>query len=356
MESSVTSRSLPSRFTTHQTAYGVRAIVLWVALVLTASLSGQVAPTLKYKVLKSGKHGPPIAAMNTLADHGYRVLVWGPKIIMQLEARPPDTYRYMAMNADAGPIALLNWLNIQGAYGYRLTAGGVLEKAPDPRNYEYVTAWRGRWAPEKSLAISDLVQRGYHPVGLTMFFERELRLNSKPSDTNGEGEIQIADAMRTSKVFKQITVLAAKGYRYLGPYMSQKSGGRADLMQKCGQRCGGPFEYRSFQVHDIVQLTKELNELGKDGFRVVPSALGWPPHVAERGAARKETYSYHILPVKHAKALEQALNAPAQGGYEPIGYGGWAGVWTSRRFVILEKVLTASESSQQPSPEQPPSK
>jgi hypothetical protein len=143
-------------------------MVRWIVL-LTSSLSAQVAPAPKYKVVKGGK----IATVNALADEGYRLLVPGQVFIMRLDSTPPDTYRYLAMNLDGGPAQFLNRLNEQGARGYRwVPGGGLVEKEPHPKNYEYSfiapprPSFSGKIDPE---TISSLIGQGYRPVDSVFF-------------------------------------------------------------------------------------------------------------------------------------------------------------------------------------------
>ena len=345
-------------------------MLCWIVLLLASLVSEQVAPKPKYKVVKADKPDRAITALNASADQGYRLLVPGRMFILRLESTPPDTYRYMAMDLNGGPVHFLNWLNDQGAHGYRWVPGaGVMEKEPHPKNYEYESVGGSGWGPNRSPTPSYLAGQGYHPLGVAtffafyigappreLFFERELGSRPEPMRISQRREVEIADAMRAGNVMKQVDALAKKGYRYLCPDLSQKGGGLASLMQECGRECGATFEYRYFDVHNVGQLVRELNEQGKEGFRVVPSALTSRPHVLERGSEGKETFAYHVLQSKDPVTLEQALNGPEQEGYEPIGYVWRAGVWTGEGSLLLEKVSTVSATPQSPAPEPPPSK
>jgi len=338
-------------------------------LFLACSLSAQSAqnPKDKYKAVKADKPGQRVAALNALADQGYRLVLPGPVFVMRLEATPPDTYRYLAVDWKGGPVQFVNWLNEQGALGYRWVLGAeMMEKEHHPRNYEYISPGAGahHFAPAKTDEISSLIDQGYQPVGLAwfalsigspwreMFFEREMGVESKSGRAIDGKEVEIADAMRAGNVMKQIDELAKNGYRYLSPTISQKGGGLAVMMQKCGQDCGGSFEYRYFDVHDPGQLDRELTEQGKAGFRVVPQALMMRPHVLEHDVAKAETYAYHALQSKDPMALEQELNGKEQQGYTPIGYVVHTGFWTGERFLLLEKISTVSA----PAEGLPPSK
>jgi hypothetical protein len=326
----------------------------WIVLLCASLLSAQVAPTPKYKVVKADKPEPAIAALNTLADQGYRLLVPGPMLITRLESTPPDTYRYLEISSKVGPVQFLNWVNEQGAHGYRwVPDAGLMEKEPHPRNYEYASARIPEVGPRKPPAFSSLISQGYRPLqfvwfsawvgaGQTeLFFERELVEKPKPEVPGSAGwDFAIADALRASNVQKQIDALAKNDYRYLGRYVSRKGGGQAALMQKCGQG-EGPFEYRYFDVHSKDQLETELNKQGKEGFRVVSKALTRPPHLLERAKLTQKIYAYRVVEGKDPAALEQVLNAPEQEGYLPVGYV-WRVGWTVEGFLLLEKVATAS--------------
>jgi hypothetical protein len=321
-----------------------------ILLLLTSSLSAQVAPAPKYKVVKGGK----IATVNALADQGYRLLVPGQVFIMRLDSAPPDTYRYLAMNLEGGPAQFLNRLNEQGARGYRwVPGGGVVEKEPHPKNYEYSfiapprPSFSGKIDPE---TISSLIGQGYRPVDSVFFpaligpggtetlFQREVAAKANSIPTSEGWEIETVHAAREANILKQLNALGKKGYRYLWRYYS--AGGVWDWTKKCIPECEPEFEYRNFDIHDVDQLAKELNEQGKGGFRVVPEALRSRSHLLESVGGENETYAYHLLRVKDPEPLEQALNAPEQEGYMPIGYV-WRVGWTGDEFLLLEKASTA---------------
>jgi hypothetical protein len=327
-------------------------MLCWIALLLASTLNAQVAPAPKYRVVKPDNPEKTLAAVNALADQGYRVLVTGKMFILRQEAKPPDTYRYVATDAKGGPVEFLNWLNEQGAHGYRLAPwAGMLEKEPHPRNYEYAAPSRAyHRGKEKWAEISSLVNQGYQPVGIAwfslyigapwqeMFFERELSAVPRARRIGEGREIEVADGMRAGTVMKKVDELAKKNYRYLFPYPSERGGGIALMLQKCDRDCGGPFEYRYFDVHDMNQLVEELDKQGKEGFRVVPQALPLRPHVLER-AGTTETYAYHVVKVKEAAELEQVLNGTDQEGFVPIGYV-WRVGWTAEAFLLLEEEVT----------------
>ena len=325
----------------------------WIVLLLTSSLAAQVAPLPKYRVVKGGR----IDAVNALADQGYRLIVPGELIIMRLESTPPDTYRYVAMNPDVGRDQFLTTLNGQGAHGYRwVPGGGVGEKEPHPKNFEYSfiapPGWNGKTKPE---TIASLTDKDYRLVDSVFFaatigpgaaevlFQREVEATPKSVPTTKAPEIEIIRASRADSVLGQLNERAKKGYRYLWPYDSGPAGGWGDWIQKCEPECEQGFEYRYFSIHSMDQMDKDLNAEGKNGFRVVPARLRSTTHLLERAGGENETYAYHVIRVKDPEPLEQALNAPDQEGYVPIGYV-WRVGWTGDEFLLLEKRSTASRT------------
>lgn len=305
-------------------------------------LDARAVPAPKYKVVNADKVEQKIAAVNALADQGYRLTLPGPLLIMRADATPPETYRYVQMSSDVS----VNWLNELGAQGYRLLPGaGMMEKEPNPKNYRYMSPHDSGWTgAEGPASLSNLIGEGYRPLDtgvMGLLFVRELETEAKPMPISEAPAIDAADAMRAGNVMKQVDALAAKGYRYLGPGLPQKGGGLDALMQKCIPECEGPFEYRYFDVHDTSQLVRKLNEQGRDGFRVVANALASRPHLLERAVMKKETYAYRVLQVKDSAVVEQALNASDQEGYVPIGYV-WRVGLTADAFLILEEASGTS--------------
>src|ERR1700741_4130364 len=86
---------------------------------IAATLHDQTAPA-KYSVLKTENNDAYFTQLNQLADQGYRVLAVSKYTVLHLEATPPDTYRYLRIDAKGGPAQFTNWINDQGAHGYRL--------------------------------------------------------------------------------------------------------------------------------------------------------------------------------------------------------------------------------------------
>jgi hypothetical protein len=129
-------------------------------VVLALSLQAQTKPQ-KYVVVKI-EHGDEFAnKLNALSDQGYRLVVAGQFVILRLEASPPDTYRYLTLvEVKGGPVQFTNWLNEQGARGYRWLPRTVfMEKAPHPRNYEYRNSAHGLSGPSTGRELSSVVER-----------------------------------------------------------------------------------------------------------------------------------------------------------------------------------------------------
>lgn len=323
------------------------------SLLLVFSLHAQ-ATLPKYAVLKTEGGEAYLTNVNQLSDEGYRLIVAGKFTILRLEATPPDTYRYLRLEVKGGPAQFTNWVNEQGAHGYRwLARTGLLEKAPHPRNYEYRFVRHGALGPSKGSDLSSLLEEAYRPVETVsfshalgadtteMFFEHEVGQPAYASHLPPGSEVQIADAMRVASVMKRVDELAKQGYRFLAPHDSNKGGGIAVMMEKCRDDCAGRYEYRYFDAKDASQVERDLNALSKGGFRVLPHALRSRPHLLERDTREARRFSYRALDPKDAAELGQALNTADPDGYMPLGFA-WHVGWTAEGFLVLEKETTAS--------------
>jgi hypothetical protein len=323
------------------------------SLLLVFSLHAQ-AKLPKYAVLKTEGGEAYLTNVNQLSDDGYRLIVAGKFTILRLEATPPDTYRYLRLEVKGGPAQFTNWINEQGAHGYRwLARTELLEKAPHPRNYEYRLAQHGALGPSKGADLSPLLVEGYRPVGIVsfshaigadteeMFFEHEVGQSESDSHLPLGSDIQVADAMRAGNIMKRVDELANQGYRFLSLRSSNKGGGIAVLMVKCRDDCAGRYQYRYFDAKSAPQVERDLNVLSKDGFRVLPDALRSRPHLLERDTREARKFSYRALDPKDAAELGHALNAADPDGYMPLDFV-WHVGWTAEGILVLEKEITAS--------------
>ena len=210
----------------------------WMCLFLALSLHAQTSAPPKYTVISPKQGEDFLATLGQLSDQGYRVIVGGKYLILRLDATPPDTYRYARLEVNGGLAQFTNWINDQGAHGYRWLPGtGLLEKAPHPHNYQYTNAAGGALGPARGRELSFLVEDGYHPTEMVffshaiggttnqMFFERELGPSGQVQGFRFGDEVQLADAMRTSKVMEHVNQLAAKGYRFLAGMLRKKAEG-----------------------------------------------------------------------------------------------------------------------------------
>jgi hypothetical protein len=252
-------------------------------------------------------------------------------------------HRYLPGPEHGGRSSLLNALNQQGALGYRWLADeGVLEKEPHPRNYEYEAA-EGFTRKSRDRSYEFLLQQGFEPVG--EFFPEQIvvREVGEQRPAGSRKPVRVLDAMRGRKLMEHVAELAKENFRYRSTEYSQKGGGRALSMELCGTECGGPFEYRSFEVDNAAQLERDLNQLGREGFRVVPKSLGRSPELTERAANHAQRFTYRIAAVADASTVEQALNEGDHDGFVPIGVTAHVG-WSVHTLMILEK--TTSEAPQ----------
>jgi hypothetical protein len=159
------------------------------------------------------------------------------------------------------------------------------------------------------------------------------------------GPLEIVEAMHEESVMKHVSELAKQGYRFVSPSVSNKGGGLGLIMEKCTPGCGGPYEYRYLDAKNPAQIEQDLNAFGKDGFRVVPSAMRTKPHLLERDPNSKHTFSFRVLKAKEVAELEKAVNEADREGYEPIGYVGHIHMLVSDFYLVLEKPIAQAGTS-----------
>ncbi|MGD0157068.1 MAG: hypothetical protein ABSB50_13290 [Terracidiphilus sp.] len=307
-------------------------------LLLTFSiLVAQNSPLPRYKVLNGYPRLEAITAINQAADQGYRILLTSRFVVMRLDATPPDTWRYMPSPQPTGTNAFLNALDQQGALGYGWLADTeFLEKQPHPRNYEY-RLLEGVTVKSRAHSLESLEQDGFTRVGMT---RRDVRLvymheigSPPPEHPRHTREL---DALRAHNLMKNISELAAQGYRYRTSEISYE-GGRAVSMEECDASCGGPFEYRSFDVKNSEQLEHDLNALGKEGFRVLPKSLDWPPGLVERPLKHSGVFSYCVGDASSEASVQQFIDDCDRDGFAPINFAAHVGWIVGGFFIIAEK-------------------
>lgn len=318
-----------------------RTVAFALYLLFSTLLAAQDSPLPQYKVLKGYPLQQAIVAVNQAADQGYRILLSSRLIVMRLDATPPDTWRYQRRPEPGGINALLNALNRQGALGYGWLAGTeFLEKQPHPRNYEYTTL-EGVTEKARSRSLDSLLQQGFTRVGaigqhvgalhddLTIYM-REIGSGRPAALPHASREV---DALRRSSLMNNISALAAQGYRYRESGLSS-GGGSAVSMEECNASCGGPFEYRAFEVKNPAQLEHDLNALGQEGFRVLPKSLDWGPGLVERPLKHTAVFTYRVGDASNEAAVQQFVDGCDRDGFAPIGFAAHVG-WTAGAFFII---------------------
>lgn len=315
-----------------------------------------------YTVIKTEKKDAYFDAANNLADQGYRVVAVGKFTVLRLEAIPPDTYRYSPVETKDTPSELINWLNAQGARGYRWRPPiGLLEKLPHPRNFEYRTSPHGAWAPPKGRELSAEMRQGYRPLAVVLFShflgspteelfsEREVG-NQTPATTECPSPaVELVQAMRISKVMKRVNDLAKQGYRFLAPM----PGAGTDVvvaMQRCFEQDRARYVYRHLRdrYKEAAQLERDLNVSGAEGFRILPAAISRTRHIVEKDITDQRTFAYRAIALNSSDPteLQRFLGGAERDGYHPIDISWWHFVYTddtSRAdFLLVEMETTGS--------------
>jgi hypothetical protein len=329
--------------------------LVWTLSLLTASLCAQVAAPPKYKVAAPAHENEIVPLLNGLAEQGYRLVAIGPAAILKLEPPASGHYQYDLVTHQRDPDKFFKALNELGEQGYRWVPFSPLtEKSMQATKYRYLKAPHGQWGyGAKAPAISSAGAQGFRPVNVVYFeqifkgqFELVLEQEAQSTKNTPLGPLEIVAAMREENVMKHVDELAKQGYRFVSPHMPNTGGGAVGLiMEKCAPSCGGPYEYHYFDAKNPAQAEQDLNALGKDGFRVVPSALRTKPHLLERDPNRKQTFSYRVLEAKDVAGLENAVNDADREGYEPLGYVGHIHMLVPDFYLVLEKPIAQAGTS-----------
>lgn len=232
--------------------------------------------------------------------------------------------------------------------GYAWVKGAsILQKLPHPHVYEYDIV-EGFSLGARRKSRDALLSQGFAAVGRfgsVPIYMRDTVLELTLTSGSGQRDIRFLDRSNKRKFLKQVSALAAQGYRYRSAELTDS--GQAMTMERCDSACGGPFEYRTFDVKNAEQLERTLNDLARDGFRVVADSLDWMPYLAEGnspsstnaggGSAESGTsYSYRVANARDAESLEQFVNTAAKDGFQPVGFAAHVG-WTAEIFIIVEK-------------------
>src|SRR5579859_152997 len=319
---------------------------------LTASMLAQVAAPPKYKIAVPAHENEIVQLLNGISKQGYRLIAIGPAAIMRFETAASGHYQYDELTSKRDPDKFLKSLNELGEQGYRgIPFSPLTEKNPQATKYRYEKAPHGQFGPAKAQDISSAEAQGFRPAAVAYFeqiitgkFELVMEQEAQSTKSASPGPLEIVGAMREESLMKHVDELSKQGYRFVSPSVSGKGGGEGLIMEKCAPACGGPYEYRYFDAKSPAQAEQDLNAAGKDGFRVVPTALRPKPHLLERDPNSKQTFSYRVLAAKAAAAWEKAVNDADHDGYEPVGYVPHIHVLVPEFYLVLEKRMAAPGS------------
>jgi hypothetical protein len=138
--------------------------------------------------------------------------------------------------------------------------------------------------------------------------------------------IRIASTQKSSTLFKEVTALAAEGFRPIG------SGFMTVVMERAPQTTPDPFEYKMVAATRRGTVDRELNDLASTGFRVMPKAvfIRQSEVVIFLRRTPGTTSSFHYILLEAKKTIDADLRQHAAEGYIPVGLVGG-------RVVILER-------------------
>jgi hypothetical protein len=125
---------------------------------------------------------------------------------------------------------------------------------------------------------------------------------------------------RTSTMQKELDQAAAHGYRIVSG--SPLRGSEIGIVLELQAEPAEGFQYLLLATNRLSTMEKELNEVGRQGFRVTPEAIfpegcdcGELIVVTERGSRLQAAYEYRVLGTHRTSTLNREMNQAAAEGF-----------------------------------------
>lgn len=124
---------------------------------------------------------------------------------------------------------------------------------------------------------------------------------------------------RTSTMQKELDLAAARGYRIVN---GSPLGSEIAIVLELQSEPAEGFQYLLLATNRLATMEKELNQAGRQGFRVTPQAIfsedcgcGELIVVTERDSGRQAAYEYRVLGTKRTSTLNREINQAAAEGF-----------------------------------------
>jgi hypothetical protein len=320
----------------------------WILLLLPPVAAGQSSLDLtrRYLLLNTMRESTLQRELEQASAAGYRVLagVASTSLVLERVASPPDTYRYQfARNRDE--------VNALGHTGFRLLPLVRARRGDKQEQYwqtflmEKAPGSNERWAYSEKRSRDSRVVR--YTMGQAYFYghlRNCLAISETPELTSPESLDSDLATVRTlagetaAKLTEEVRDATSAGYRII-------AGCDGEMVLLLEKVHGSGETYPSMLVAGklAASLQKKLNQGGRDGYRLVPAAIGVYRKdmygifedlqtetyaVMERAPTNKNRYEYRLV------TSQAGLNAAAEAGFVVVAI---QDLTFRRSVVFLEK-------------------
>jgi hypothetical protein len=325
----------------------------WLFLLLAPVTAGQLPldPMPRYLLLDTMRESTLRRELEHASAAGYRVVagVAPTSLVLEKVATPPDTYRYQFAHNEQEA-------NAAGQNGFRLRPLVRARRGDKQEQYWQVFLMekgpgiKERWtySLKRSLAVSRLVR---HTMGEAYFYGHERNcfpIFESPDPASPEPfdadlvTVRFLTADTAAKLVEPVRDATAAGYRII-------AGCDGEMALALEKVRGSRETYPSMLVAAklAASLEEKLNQGGRDGYRLVPAAIGVYRKylfgvfeglqtetyaVMERTPADKNRYEYRLV------TRQVALNAASEAGFTVVAM---EDLTLRGSVVFLEKPLSA---------------
>jgi hypothetical protein len=121
---------------------------------------------------------------------------------------------------------------------------------------------------------------------------------------------------RTSTMQKELDVAANRGFRVIAGLPHEDE---VVLLMDRTQQGTGPYSYHLLATNRTSTMEKELNQAGRDGFRLMPQTTVEKGDevllIMERDAKSTQRYEYKLLATNRTSTLQKELNEASRDGF-----------------------------------------
>jgi hypothetical protein len=152
----------------------------------------------------------------------------------------------------------------------------------------------------------------------------------------------VLSTKKISTMEKEIDEVAAKGFRVLYSAPTQQYD-MSILLKRIENPDTEPFTYKVLATSRLKTMEKELNDLAKQGFQLLPRTIifkqgfltGELVMLMERAPKSKRTYEYRLVQGRKETKVHKEIDTGAKDGFYPVTM-----IVLGETVVVLEKQIT----------------